>query len=145
MNSIMHLLTVHASPERVYQALTTSEGISNWWTRDAVIDPKVGGAGEFGFYGHQFAIKVRVAELKSPTRVGWQLVSSTDGGFDGTNVEFNLRAQGDDTVVVFAHHGFKHYDDRYAGATTRWGFYIVSLKRYLESGKGNPNPEDIDF
>jgi len=28
----------------------------------------------------------------------------------------------------------------YAGATTRWRVYLVSLKRYLEAGHGCPNP-----
>jgi uncharacterized protein YndB with AHSA1/START domain len=35
MPDIMHLVKINASPERVYQALTTPEGIRNWWTRDA--------------------------------------------------------------------------------------------------------------
>ena len=35
MPDILHLLTIHASPERVFQALATAEGIRNWWTRDA--------------------------------------------------------------------------------------------------------------
>jgi uncharacterized protein YndB with AHSA1/START domain len=43
MPDIMHLIKIHASPERIYQALTTAEGIRNWWTRDAVLDSKIGG------------------------------------------------------------------------------------------------------
>jgi hypothetical protein len=36
-------------------------------------------------------------------------------------------------------------DENYAAATTRWGFYLLSLKRCLETGKGSPNPEDTDL
>ncbi len=49
MPDIMHLITICASPERVYQALTTADGIRNWWTRDADLDGEVGGTGEFRF------------------------------------------------------------------------------------------------
>lgn len=35
MQDIMHLIRIRVPPERVYQTLTTSEGIRNWWTRDA--------------------------------------------------------------------------------------------------------------
>jgi hypothetical protein len=44
-----------------------------------------------------------------------------------------------------SHRNFRAADERFAGATTRWGFYLVSLKRYLENGKGNPDPDDLDF
>jgi uncharacterized protein YndB with AHSA1/START domain len=50
MPDIMHLVKIHASPERVSQALTTAEGSRNWWTRDAVLDSKIGGTGEFSFW-----------------------------------------------------------------------------------------------
>jgi uncharacterized protein YndB with AHSA1/START domain len=42
MPDIMHLIKIHASPEQVYQAPTTAEGIRNWWTSDADLDSKIG-------------------------------------------------------------------------------------------------------
>ncbi len=42
MPDIMHLITIRASPERVYDD-------GNWWTRDADLDGEVGGTGEFRF------------------------------------------------------------------------------------------------
>ena len=42
MPDIMHLIKIRVSPERVYQAITTAEGIRNWWTRDAVLDSRIG-------------------------------------------------------------------------------------------------------
>ncbi len=49
MPDIMHTLKIKTSPDQVYRAIATAEGIRDWWTRDAALDPKVGGAGEFGF------------------------------------------------------------------------------------------------
>jgi len=145
MPDIMHLVKIHASPARVYQAITTAEGVRNWWTRDTALDSKVGGTGEFGFNEHQFLIKVTIDELIPQTHVGWKMVSSGLPAFDGTTIAFDLRPNGPDTILAFAHRGFKRPDDSFAGATTRWGFYLISLKRYLEGGQGTPNPHDADL
>jgi uncharacterized protein YndB with AHSA1/START domain len=139
MPDIMHLVKIHASPERVYQALTTSEGVRNWCTGDAVLDSKIGGTGEFGFRERQIVTKIRVDELKPPARVGWKTIASNaPGGWDGTTITFDLRAEGSDTVLVFAHRGFPQADEGYARVTTSWGHYLVSLQTYLETGNGTP-------
>jgi uncharacterized protein YndB with AHSA1/START domain len=79
MPDIMRQVKIHASPERVYQAHTASEGVRNW-TRDAVLDSKIGGTGEFGFPERRVVTKVRVAELKPPVRVGWKTIASNAPG-----------------------------------------------------------------
>jgi len=60
--------------------------------------------------------------------------------WDGKEVEFALRPNGGNTVLAFAHRGFKQADDKYASTNTRWGFYLLSLKRYLETAKVRPTP-----
>ncbi len=145
MSEIMHLIKIRAAQGKVYQAVSTPEGIRNWWTRDAALDPQIGGAGEFGFYGHRMVIKVKVAELAPPAHVAWDAVSSTGGAFDGTTISFDLKSEDDITSLLFAHRGFKAGANNIASATTRWGFYLLSLKRYLETGKGTPNPEDMEL
>jgi uncharacterized protein YndB with AHSA1/START domain len=145
MPEIMHLIKIRAAQDKVYQAVSTAEGIRDWWTRDAALDAKVGGTGEFGFYGHRMVITVEVAELTPPGHVAWDAVSSTGGAFDGTTISFDLKSEEGITSLLFAHRGFKAGGNNIASATTRWGFYLLSLKRYLETGKGTPNPEDTEL
>ena len=145
MPDIMHQLQIDEPIERVYQAVATAEGIRNWWTRDVALESRAGGAGEFGFYGHRFVINVRVDELVPPHRVAWSIASSGQPAFAGTTVSFDLHAQNGETTLSFAHRGFKAADGGYADATTRWGYYLLSLKRYLKTGSGMPNPDDVDF
>ena len=145
MPDILHLLTIHASPERVYQALATAEGIRNWWTREAELDPKLGGTGEFQFYEGKGVTKVRVDALEPPVRLGWTVIAANaPGGWAGTKITFDLAAKGSDTVLSFAHRGFKQADEGYALVTTGWAYYLVSLQQYLERGKGTPQ-QDKDF
>jgi uncharacterized protein YndB with AHSA1/START domain len=142
MPDIMHTLKIKTPPDRVYQAITTAEGIRNWWTRDASFDPAVGGLAEFGFYGRRFVVKAVIDELEPHLHVKWRL---TNSAWPGDIVEFDLKPEANHTRLVFAHRGFAEADQRYASATTRWGFYLLSLKQYLETGKGTPNPDDIDL
>jgi uncharacterized protein YndB with AHSA1/START domain len=145
MPEIMHLIKIRATQDKVYQAVSTAEGIRNWWTRDASLDPTVGGTGEFGFYSHRMVIKVKVAELTPPGHVAWNVLSGAGGVFDGTTISFDLKSEEGITSLLFAHKGFTAGGNNIASATTRWGFYLLSLKRYVEIGKGTPNPEDTEL
>jgi len=145
MPDVMHLIKIHASPEQVYQAITTADGVRNWWTRDTTLDSQIGGAGEFGFNGHQFVNKVKIDELTPQTRVRWTMISSGLPAFDGTTIAFDLRANRGDTMLAFAHRDFTRMDDSFAAATTRWGYYLLSLKQYLEGRQGTPDPDGVDL
>ena len=146
MPDIMHLLKIEAAPERIYRALTTSEDIRNWWTRDADLDSTIGGEGEFRFsaYGGREVTKVKIAELRPPSHVAWQVTSSFRPEWNGTTITFDLKADATSTAIHFAHRGFQQADEVYALCTTGWGYYLVSLQQYLQTGKGGPSP-DIDF
>lgn len=145
MPDIMHLIKIHASPERVYQALTTAEGIRNRWTRDAALDSEIGGTGEFRFYEGKSVTKMKVDELKPPVRVGWKTIDGFRREWKGTAITFDLRSEGSDTALSFAHRDFEQADEAYALTTTGWGYYLVSLKRYLEAGRGMPHPDDSNY
>jgi uncharacterized protein YndB with AHSA1/START domain len=141
MQDVMHLIKIHAPAERVYAAITTADGIRQWWTRDAAIEPEVGATGEFGFYAKRFVAKVTVAELSPATCVRWKVANAA---WPGNDIEFNLKTDGTATTLLFAHRGFPRADEGFASATTRWGFYLLSLKQYLQTGRGTPNPDDSD-
>lgn len=132
MADIMHLVRIAAPLERVYEALTTTEGIRNWWTRDADLDSRVEGTGTFRFHDGASVTTVTVKELEAPLHVAWKTTSSFRPEWTGTTIHFDLRAEKGDTIVAFAHRGFKEADERYAQTTTGWGVYLQQLKDYLE-------------
>ena len=146
MFEIRHLIKINAAPTKVFEAISTAEGIRHWWTDDVALDPKVGGAAEFGFYGHQFVIKGKIGSIFPGKSVEWSDLTSAPGaGFDGTTVTFDVRPEEAHSRLFFVQKGYKEMGDGYAGSTTRWGFYLISLKRYLETGVGSPNPNDADL
>lgn len=76
MPDIMHLSRIHAPRERVYDAVTTAEGIRNWWRCDTDLESTIGGSGEFRFHEGRGVTTVRVDELEPPGRVGWTTLAA---------------------------------------------------------------------
>ena len=133
MPDIMHLVTINAAPDYVFDALATENGIRGWWTSDANLDPRVGGKGEFRFYGGSKITIVEVTELHRPRRVGWKVLRSFRPEWESTTISFDLQTLDGGTKLRFAHLGFPRADDDYAICTTGWGLYLASLKTFLEN------------
>lgn len=145
MPDIMHFLRIQADPARVFGAIATADGVRNWWTRDADLDERAGGEGKFRFYGGKTATRVRVDTLTPPESVGWTVTeSNAPGGWPGTTIRFDLTPDAGGTVLRFAHRGYAEANDGYAIVTTGWAYFLVSLRRYAETGQGAPAP-DVDF
>ena len=142
MPDILYLARIRASPDAVYRALATPEGVRNWWTRDATLDEHVGGTGEFAFYNRKTVTTVRIDALEPGVRVAWTtLTSGAPGGWEGSTIAFDIRSDGDGTVVAFAHRGLARADEGFARVTMGWSYYLASLQQYLETGAGAPHPD----
>jgi uncharacterized protein YndB with AHSA1/START domain len=138
---ILHKVGIKASNVHdVYSALTTVEGLSGWWTSDTQGDSKVGGVLRFRFHAGGFDMKV--LELRPDERVLWQVVAGPKEWI-GTKISFDLKQQGDWTIVLFKHQGWKEPVEFMHHCSTKWGVFLLSLKSLLETGKGSPHPNDI--
>jgi uncharacterized protein YndB with AHSA1/START domain len=141
MVDILHKVGIKASSQNdVYKALTTVEGLAGWWTNNTRGESKVGGVLQFRF--HAGGIDMRVLELHPGKRVLWQVI---DGPTEwiGTKVSFELKQEGDWTIVLFKHQGWKEPVEFMHHCSTKWGVFLLSLKSLLETGKGAPHPNDI--
>jgi len=128
------------SPEQVYRAIGTVDGLAGWWTTDTKGDAAVGGIIEFRFPPGGFDMKVLES---SPTgRVKWEVVAGPEEWI-GTTVDWQLRADGDWTVVMFSHEGWAEPVEFMHHCSTKWATYLLSLKAMLETGTGAPSPNDV--
>jgi uncharacterized protein YndB with AHSA1/START domain len=142
MQGIYHKVGVNAPLDMVYQALTTREGLANWWTTD------VGGGFDKGeiihfTFGPHF-IDMTVRELSpAKNRVVWQCPAGPEDWI-GSYVEFDLRAheEGEMTLLFFRHRDWRAESEFTAHCSTKWAVFLLSLKDYLEKGKGQPFPRD---
>ena len=142
MPDILHRVGIKASSlQDTYKALTTREGLSAWWTDDTKGESQVGGALKFRF-GERGGFDMKVLELKPNQRVVWQVVDGPEEWM-GTKVSFDLKPDGDYTIVLFKHEGWKQPVEFMHHCSTKWAIFLMSLKSLLETGKGAPYPNDI--
>jgi uncharacterized protein YndB with AHSA1/START domain len=141
MVNILHRIGVEkASPDAVYAALTTLDGLSGWWTRDTTGNTEVGGVIAFRFVAGGFDMKV--VELAPGKRVLWEVVEGP-AEWIGTQVNFDLRQEGDYTIVLFEHRGWAEPVEFMHHCSTKWATFLLSLKQLVETGKGSPDPDDV--
>lgn len=141
MVDILHRVGVKSSSlDDVYEALTTPEGLSSWWTGNTQGESKVGGALQFRFEAGGF--DMQVLELQPPKRVVW-LVTDGPEEWIGTKVSWELKQEGDYTIVLFQHQGWQDPVEFMHHCSTKWGVFLMSLKSLLETGKGAPHPRDV--
>jgi uncharacterized protein YndB with AHSA1/START domain len=141
MPDILHKVGIKSSSRNdVYQALTTCEGLSAWWTSDIQGQGKVGGVLKFRFGAGGFDMKV--LELDPGKRVLWQVVDGPEEWI-GTKISWDLKQEGDWAIILFKHEGWKEPVEFMHHCSTKWGLFLLSLKSLLETGKGAPHPTDI--
>lgn len=141
MAEILHRVGIKASMDATYKALSTRGGLAAWWTEDTQGEAGgVGGLLQFRFGKGGFDMKV--TELDPHGRVVWQVV---DGPAEwlGTSIEFEFRHEGEFTMVLFSHRGWKEPVEFMRHCSTKWAVFLVSLKSLLETGAGAPAPNDV--
>jgi uncharacterized protein YndB with AHSA1/START domain len=142
MVDILHRVGIKSSSlDATYEALATREGLSAWWTSNTQGETKVGGVLRFRF-GASGGFDMKVLELHPGKRVLWQVVDGPQEWI-GTKISWELKQDGDYTIVLFKHQGWKEPVEFMHHCTTKWGAFLMSLKSLLETGKGAPWPNDI--
>lgn len=141
MTDIHHRIGVRpSSPDDVYAALTTLDGLSGWWTTDTTGDPGPGGTIAFRFPPGGFDMEV--VELVPGERVLWRVVDGPPEWID-TTIDWEISQVDDFTIVLFTHAGWAEPVDFLHHCSTKWAVYLLSLKELLETGTGSPSPDDL--
>ncbi|GAA4940914.1 uncharacterized protein YndB with AHSA1/START domain [Nonomuraea thailandensis] len=141
MVDILHRVGIKAPVAEVYAALTTTQGLADWWTTDTNGEgDDVGGVLQFRFEAGGFDMKV--LDLHPGKRVLWEVVEGPEEWI-GTHVIWDLGQADNYTIVLFKHEGWKEPVEFMHHCSTKWGVFLMSLKSLVETGKGAPDPHDV--
>lgn len=141
MATIYHQVGIKAPMQDVYRALSTTEGISGWWTKTTGSTNKGGGL-LFDFSVVTMAMEV--VETRPGQGVSWKYLEG-DGEWKDTLISFDLEDDGKQIKVNFAHSDWEAPTELFAHCCTKWAVFLVSLKQYVETGQGRPAPNDIQI
>ncbi|MEV6020428.1 SRPBCC domain-containing protein [Streptomyces sp. NPDC051997] len=141
MADILHRVGTTAPRDTVYQALTTVDGLAAWWTSDTEGDGEDVLRFRFGDVG---GFDMKVLELQPDARVRWEVVAGPEEWI-GTTVTFDLKQDGEWTIILFAHEGWREQVEFMNHCTTKWALFLMSLKSLVETGTGAPHPHDVQI
>ena len=146
MADIIHRVGIRSSASEVYKALATIEGLAHWWTEETEGDEQVGGKIQFTFRTETGDIKgqmvMEVKELNPEKSVKWRCIDGPPEWI-GTDLTFDLSQQDDQIIILFGHRGWREAVEFMAHCSTKWAVFLLSLREYVEKGKGKPSPHDL--
>ena len=136
MPNIIHRIgTDKATVKQMYDAVSTVEGLANWWTKKVSGESEIGGILQFRFSkgGPDF----EVIELQPLKKVEWKCVQGPKEWVD-THIEFNISRENEETVLLFKHGGWREEVEFMHHCSTQWAYFLIGLRKFLESGEGTP-------
>lgn len=146
--SIQRELRIDATPDVVFDVVSSPEHIADWWSADTSIEATVGSIGELVWTdaetGRCDVARIEVADAQPPRLFSFRWTHDADGPLRPSNsmlVTFELTPDGDGgTVLRMTETGFREqgweaavleaqYNDHVQG----WAFYLPRLQVRAES------------
>jgi uncharacterized protein YndB with AHSA1/START domain len=142
MADIRHRVGIAASQEQVYEVLSTVDGLSGWWTNGVKGDSTAGGKLEFYFGRPEPSAVMEVSGTSPAEHVGWECVAGPED-WVGTKIAFDLTFSEGETILNFSHADWREPGEFMAHCSTKWGYFLLSLKASFEGGQATPYPDDL--
>jgi uncharacterized protein YndB with AHSA1/START domain len=139
---IWHEVRIKAPPSEVYQALTDVKKLAHWWTTVTRGESAVGKTLEFSFYG-QYVKEMVVTALKADELVRWRATERSTPDWVDTEIEWKIFRQGNLTFLHLRHSKWREDANAFAQTSMHWAVFLLSLKEFVETGKGRPHPYDM--
>jgi hypothetical protein len=128
------------------EALSTIEGISGWWTERTSGISETGKSIVVQFFSPEGkelgSMTMTVKALEFGKKVHWTFTAGPEEWIN-TDVIFDLHPEGDYTIILFGHRNWREEVEFTAHCSMKWGVFMLSLKQFVETGKGRPSPDDI--
>lgn len=133
MPEILHEFPIFAPPDRVFEAISTPEGLDRWWTLTSAGKAATDAVWKLGF-GPDYVWEARVTRCEPGQAFEWELTSA-EPDWVGARIGFRLTAGDDRTNVRFHHLGWPEASKHYRISSYCWAMYLRILKRWLEHGE----------
>jgi uncharacterized protein YndB with AHSA1/START domain len=139
--SIEREIHVDASPEVVFEVVSSPEHVSQWWTDDAELDATPGAVGEliWGERAHVEAMKVVTAEPPRLFAFRWCYPEGTvDDSAQSLLITFELTPSGTGTRLRLTETGFREMgweaaklEENYRDHVSGWDTFVPRLGDYV--------------
>jgi len=151
LGTIEREIYVEASPEVVFEVVSSPEHLERWWPDAARFEPTPGSSGEIVF-GDPAAggktVALTVVEALPPTTFSFRWTHPAGAVAAQGNsllVTFELAASGDGTLLRMTETGFREMgweaavlEDQYQDHVSGWDFFLGRLAPYVATLQPRP-------
>jgi uncharacterized protein YndB with AHSA1/START domain len=143
--SIEREIHVDASPEVVFEVVSTPEHLEQWWPDEAVFEPVPGATGELVFGDRDapgaHVPVLTVVDVDPPRRFSfwWSDDAEVAGEGNALFVAFDLEPAGEGTLVRMTETGFRErgweaavLEAAYLDHVNGWAHFMPRLPAYVE-------------
>lgn len=140
---------IQASPERVFDALTTPDELTAWWripgqyeTLVAEVDLRIGGRYRLSgtsVRGKSFSVTGEYRVVDRPNRLAYTWVPDWEDGARGSLVDIRLEADGTGTMVRLVHSAFLTASAR-DSHSQGWPAVLNALLNHVETVTDSHQP-----
>jgi len=142
MPDIFQDFRIKAPSAKVFAAISTPEGLDQWWTKKSKGRPREGAEYELWF-GPQYDWRAKVSKC-APNSVFELEITSADADWLGTKVGFQLEEKQETTTAHFHHIGWPAENDHWRISCYCWAMYLRILRRHIEQGEFVPYENRLD-
>ena len=142
MNDILQDLPVRAPLARVFEMVSTPQGLNQWWTETCAGEIARGRVLELGF-GPEYQWLATVTQYVEPVAVEFAMTRA-DADWQDTRVRFELSPSDNGTILHFSHRGWPDTNEHYRSSCHCWALYLRLLRRHVEFGETVPYSQRLD-
>ena len=128
-------IAIDSERDAVWQAISSGEGLKNWFPLDARVEP--GEAGSIWLsWGPGCEGEAPLTIWEDGERIGWE---EDHGGGTRILCEFRIETEMGKSVVRLVQSGFTadaNWDDYFATVGSGWRYFLWNLRHYLERHPG---------
>ena len=133
MPDIRHLVYIKSTPEKIYEAITTQQGIASWWSVHNNAKPEVGSIYRISFGGDYYK-DIKITGLVPNQKVTWEILNAHPEWLN-TAVTFEISVDPNGAELRFNHSNWKDATDMFGQCNHHWGLYLQNLKIFAETGQ----------
>lgn len=141
MLNTRHFIGAKTTREALFHAISMPEGLEKWWATTAKGKPEVGEILELYFSGIA-SLKFQYMEMIPQEKL---VLICVDGfkAWQGTVLTHEIEEKDGQVFLTHIHSNIIPEDlEALTYFSTKWTIYLLSLKSFLETGKGTPFPTE---
>ncbi len=140
MPAIKHTFSTLAAPPRLFEALSTTEGLQSWWCKRCELSAAEGGQHRLRFDkgGQPIEMTFELSESRTNERVVWTCVKNDNPAWVGSTLVWEIEGDEQGSELRFVHDNFADEGPGYRGTVSGWPRFVASLQRVAMGEAGDP-------